>query len=111
LPYTNDAGSPAASLFKTKLIINSTISDAHQGAHFLCADLKDHFLALPMKKPECMRIKCKYFPADLRQKYRLDEFVTPDEYIYIRITKGMYGLKQAAILAYQHLVTQLAPHG
>jgi hypothetical protein len=37
--------------------------------------------------------------------------VDSDGYIYIRIKKGMYGLKQAAILAYEHLVNQLAPHG
>ena len=38
-PY--DAASPAASLIETKLIINSTISDAHKGARFMAADLKD----------------------------------------------------------------------
>ena len=43
-PY--DAGSPAASLLETKLIFNSTISDARKGDRFLSADLKDHFLAL-----------------------------------------------------------------
>jgi hypothetical protein len=32
LLYDVDAGSPAASLLETKLIINSTISDAHKGA-------------------------------------------------------------------------------
>ena len=45
-----DAGSPAASLLETKLILNSTISDAHKGARFLSADLKDHFLASPMEE-------------------------------------------------------------
>jgi hypothetical protein len=57
LPYDDDAGSPAASLLETKLILNSTISDAAKGARFLTADLKDHFLASPMKLPEYMRIK------------------------------------------------------
>jgi hypothetical protein len=75
------------------------------------ADLKDHFLASPMKNPEFMRIKYKYFPEAIRQQYNLDRLVTPEGYIYIRIKKGMYGLKQAALLAYQHLVNQLAPHG
>jgi hypothetical protein len=111
LPYDDDAGSPAASLLETKLILNSTISDADKGARFLTADLKDHFLASPMKDPEFMRIKYKYFPAAIRQQYDLDRFVSSDDYIYIRIKKGMYGLKQAALLAYQHLVNQLAPHG
>jgi hypothetical protein len=54
LPYADDAGSPAASLLETKLVLNSTISDADKGARFLCANLKDHFLASPMKNPEYM---------------------------------------------------------
>jgi hypothetical protein len=62
LPYEDDAGSPAASLLETKLLLNSTISDAEQGARFLCADLKDHFLASPMANPEYMRIKYKHSP-------------------------------------------------
>jgi len=38
--------------------------------------------------------------------------VTPDCWVYIKIKKGMYGLKQAALLvAYQQLVTNLAKHG
>ena len=67
LPYTDDAGSPAASLLETKLILNSTILDVSKGACFLCADLKDHFLASPMKDPEYMCINYKYFPAAIRQ--------------------------------------------
>ncbi len=111
LPYDDDAGSPAASLLETKLILNSTISDAAAGARFLTADLKDHFLASPMKDPEFMRIKYKYFPQAVRDQYNLDNLVSPDGYIYIRIKKGMYGLKQASLLAYKHLVNQLAPYG
>jgi hypothetical protein len=111
LPYDDDAGSPAASLLESKLIINSTISDSKDGARFMCADLKDHFLASPMKAPEFMRIKYRYFPQDIRTQYNLTPLVDQDGYVYVRIKKGMYGLKQAAILAYQHLVNQLAPHG
>jgi hypothetical protein len=65
----------------------------------------------PMKNNEFMRIKYKYFPEAIRKQYNLDRFVSSDGYIYIRIKKGMYGLKQAAILAYKHLVNQLAPYG
>ncbi len=38
LEYESDAGSPAASLVEAKLTINSTISDAHCGSHFMSAD-------------------------------------------------------------------------
>ena len=46
-PY--DAGSPAASLLETKIILNSPISDARKGARFLSDDLKDHLIASPME--------------------------------------------------------------
>jgi hypothetical protein len=109
LPYDADSGSPTASLLETQLVINSTISDSRRGARFLSADLKDHFLASPMQHPEYMKIRYKYFPADIRKNYKLWKFVTADGNIYIWIKKGMYGLNQAALLAYQHLVKQLAP--
>ena len=54
LPYHDDAGSPAADLLETKILINSTISDAKKGARFMCLDIKDHFLATPMDQPEYM---------------------------------------------------------
>ena len=37
--------------------------------------------------------------------------MTADGYICIKIQKGMLGLKQAAILAYQHLKACLEPFG
>ena len=110
LTYLEDAGSPAASILETKLLINSVISDALNGAKFMSADLKDFFLASPMATPENMRIHRKYIPQDIIDKYHLETKFNND-YIYVKIKKGMYGLKQAAILAYEHLVNNLKPHG
>ena len=109
LPYEEDAGAPAANLLETKILLNSVISDAAKGARFMSADIKDHFLATPMHDPEYMRVPYKHFPADIRQRYNLDTIVH-DNYIYIRIQKGMPGLKQAALLAYEHLKSSLAPY-
>ena len=106
-----DTGSPVASMLDTKILCNSVISDAHRGARFLDADLKDFFLQSYMKDPEYMRIAYKYFPADIIKRYDLMHKVAPDDYIYIKIKRGMYGLKQAAILAYEQLVENLAPYG
>ena len=61
LDYSADAGSPAASILETKLTLNSIISDAHKGAHFMGADLKDFFLASLMEEPEYMRIHSRFF--------------------------------------------------
>ena len=111
LDYNYDAGSPAASILETKLTINSVISDANQGARFMGADLKDFFLASPMKEPEYMRIHSRFFPPDVRKQYNIDSLIASDNYVYIRIKKGMYGLIQAATLAYKNLKKNLEPHG
>ena len=111
LDYNDDAGSPAANLLETKILLNSVISDAHKGARFMSADIKDHFLATPMDHPEYMRVNYKYIPNDIRKRYNLDSMVTSDSTIYIKIQKGMPGLKQAAILAYRHLKNSLEPFG
>ena len=50
-----------------------------------------------------MKVQYKHFPEDIQAKYHLDNKVTESGHIYIKIKKGMYGLKQAVILAYKQL--------
>ena len=111
LPYDSDPSSPAANLLETKILLNSTISDSKHGAKFLTADIKDHFLASPMEKPEYMRMPLKIMPQDIIDRYNLQDIVADDGYVYIQIVKGMYGLKQAALLAYNELCSFLKPAG
>ena len=111
LSYPSDAASPATDLLETKILLNSVISDAHKGARFLSADLKDHFLASPMDRPEYMKIPISRMPDDIIDQYNLREKVDEAGYVWIKIKRGMYGLKQAAILAYDHLVNLLEPYG
>ena len=101
--------SPAANMIETKCLINSTISDAKYNARFICADITNYFLATPMPRKEYMRVPLRYFPPDIITLYNLDEIVTRDGFIYIEIHKGMYGLKNAAILAYNNLKKNLLP--
>ena len=77
----------------------------------MSADLKDHFLSTPMSNSEYMRVPYNHIPQDIKVKYNLDSIVTTDNYIYIKINKGMFGLKHAAILAYQHIKNTLSPQG
>ena len=111
LEYSYDATSPASTLIETKLMLNSTISDAHKGAKFCSIDVKDFFLKTPMARPEYMKIKIKYFPPNIQKAYQLQNLVSADGYVYCRIGKGMYGLKQAARIAYDLLQKRLAQHG
>ena len=85
LSYPHDSGSPAANMVETKLLINSVISDASKGARFMSADLKDYFLATPMTRDEFMKVKLRYFPPDIVNKYNLQTMVAPDGYVYIKI--------------------------
>ena len=77
----------------------------------MTADIKDYFLATHMARPEYMKVHYKHLPDDIKKKYNLHTKVTPNNYIYIRFKKGMYGLKQAAILAYNNLQKCLKPFG
>lgn len=47
----------------------------------------------------------------IKSIYTLKVKVDKDGYVHFCINKGMYGLKQAAILAYDQLKQNLAPHG
>ena len=111
LTYPDNVGSPAANMMETKILLNNTMSDAKKGARCMCADIKDHFLATLMARPEYMRVKYRHFSPDIRETYNLKIIQTPDEYIYIKIRQGMYDLRQVVILAYDHLRKCLAPHG
>ena len=54
-----------------------------------------------MDTPEYMKVHYKHIPPDIWSCYKLNTKVTTDGYQYVKIKKGMYGLRQAAILAYQ----------
>ena len=99
LPYPEYASSPAASMLDTTLMVNSVISDASKGTRFLSADLKDFFLGSRMVTQEYMKIPYDISPQDIIDKYKLSEKVCENGFIYMKIKKGMYGLKQAVILA------------
>ena len=78
-------------MIDTKLIINSTISDAHKNVRFLSADLKDFFLGILMKNAEYMKLPYDIFPDDIRQKYNLAQLVQEDGYVCIKIKRACTG--------------------
>ena len=111
LDYYDDTGSPANNLLETKILIDSVISSAKKGSRFMSADTNDHFLETPIRDPEHMEVKCKHLPEDIRKRHNLDKMKTSDDYIYIKIQKGMPGLKQVAMLVCQNLKNFLEPCG
>ena len=109
LSYPDSPSSPAADMTDVKLLLNSTIST--EGARFATCDIKDFYLNTPMKRFEYMKIHRRHIPQDIQQQYKMEAMFDKDGYAYFEIMKGMYGLKQAGLIAYNQLVKNLAPHG
>ena len=58
-----------------------------------------------------MRIHSKYFQPDIRYQYKIEGIIAADGCVYIKIIKGMYGLNQASIISYNHLISHMETHG
>jgi hypothetical protein len=111
LDYPGDASSPTVSMLDAKIHINSVISDAKHGARHLGLDIKNYYLGTPMKYFQYMRVPPSAIPQEVWDDPRYDIQVADDGYVYLEIRRGMYGLKEAGIIAFNQLVTKLAPHG
>ena len=59
----------------------------------MTADIEDYFLVMSMERSEYMKVQYKQLPDDIKFKYNLHTKVTDNNYIYIKIKKGMYGHK------------------
>ena len=74
-------------------------------------DIKNFYLGTPMKRKEYMRIRINDIPQEIIDEYKLSNLVTPDGWIYIEISRGMYGLPQSGIIAQEQLEKRLEKHG
>ena len=61
-------------------------------------DIKNYFLQWFLEEPEYLRIHNKYFFPEIRDKYKIDELMAEEKYVYYKLRRGLYGLKQAACL-------------
>ena len=58
-----------------------------------------------------MRINPKYFPPEIRARNQIDGLIAEDGYVYIKIIKGVYGLKYVSIIAYNQNICHMEPQG
>jgi hypothetical protein len=91
-----------------KIPINSTLSTKE--AAMMMMDIKNYYLDTPLPRFEYMKMLLSHFPKEIVQKYNFKALAI-DGWVYIEILKGMYGFKQAELLANQLLQTRLAPFG
>ena len=97
----------ASFILETKISLNSVVSDAKCTSF----DIKYVFLANPMDKPEYMKLMWKNITEDIQKKYNLYNKKAHYGCVFIQIKKGMYSLKQAAVLLFTNLVTNLSKAG
>jgi hypothetical protein len=91
-----------------KILINSILST--QEAKMMMMDIKNYYLGTPFPIYEYMRLPISILPLDIIKKYNLTRLAV-NGWVYMEICKGMYGLKQAGILANQLLQKRLKPLG
>jgi hypothetical protein len=108
LDYSNDFATSTADITTFKIIINSTLSI--EDAAMMMMDIHNYYLVTPLPRFEYMKMLLSRFPKEIVQKYNLNALAVAG-WVYIEIRKGMYGLKQAGLLANQLLQTRLAPFG
>ena len=91
MPYDGDVWSMAPNLLEGKVLLNSTISYVSKGARFMTVDIKDYFLATPMVKLEYVKLRYKHITQDIKDKHKLHDKVTNNEYVYIKIKRARIG--------------------
>ena len=68
------------------------------------------YLNKALLDPEYMKFHIATIPQEIIDKYNLLTIVNQG-FVYVNIVKGMYGLRQAGIIAYKALIHHLAPFG
>ena len=73
-------------------------------------DISNFYLNTPLQRKEYVRIKLADFYESAVEHYKLKD-ITKDGCVYVEVSKGMYGLPQAGILAQKLLEERLNAAG
>jgi hypothetical protein len=104
--YHGPTAAQTADMTSIKILWNATVSEE---ANFMSIDIKDFYLGTKLKQNEYMRIHISQIPQESLEKYVTPNLIQ-DDHVLAEISKGIYGLKQAGLLAQQRLVYHLAEH-
>ena len=65
----------------------------------------------PLKRPKYAKIKLSDIPEEVIKEYNLHQYATPDGWVYIKVSRGMYGLPQAGSFSHDLLEQRLNKEG
>jgi hypothetical protein len=108
LDYSGDTATSTADITTFKISINSTLSTTE--AKMMMMDITKYYVGTPLPTYEYMRIPLTIIPQDIIEKYDLKRLAV-NSWVYLEIRKGVYGLKQAGLLANQLIQKRLKPFG
>jgi hypothetical protein len=96
LDYSGDTATSTADITTFKILINSTLSTNE--AKMMIMDIKKYYLGTPLPTYKYMRLPLTILPLDIIEKCDLKRLAV-NGWVYLEIRKGVYGLKQAGLLA------------
>ncbi len=108
IDYDGPTTTPTSDINLTKLFLNSVISTPN--AKFISIDITDFYLHSALPTPEYMSLPIDTIPKDIIHHYNLQS-ITHNNKIYVKINKGLYGLKQSGHIAHAQLATILNKNG
>ena len=76
----------------------------------MTGDIGNFYLGTPMKDFVYAKMHKSFIPQKFIDTYGLEDSFDADNYIFVEIRRGMYGLKQAGKIAHDQLKSFLEPH-
>ena len=110
LEYTSNTTTHSATMETIKLQMNKIVSTP--GARAATGDISNMYLGsdLPESEEEYVRFLLSLIPCAIIDEYSL-RAIAADGFVYTRVNKAWYGLKQAGKIAHDDLVDRLAEFG
>ena len=109
LDYAGTLTTPTATITTAKCLFNSVVSTPEE--KIVLADINCFYLNNALPDPEYMKFHISTITKEIVDKYNLLNIVDNHSFLYVKIAKGMYGIKQAGIISHKALIHHLAPFG
>ena len=104
LDYFGDTTTHCASMETIKCHWNSVLSTP--GARYCTADISNMYLCLLLPDAQYVRFNLSLIPPEIIEYYKLNDTVH-NGFVYAKIKRTWYGLKEAGKIAHDNLVNHL----
>ena len=92
MDYSGFLSTPTSTVTTTKCLINSIVYTLKYQC--LTAEIKNFYLNNDLPDPEYMKLHISIIPEEIIEAYNVFTIKENNGWVYMKICKGMYGLKQ-----------------